>query len=76
MNRAMELVGTELELMSAKTRKAPLPKAQALALASYLRALSAVRRDRKGRPLAGKSVAELMEMARQDPELMDLLGGA
>ncbi len=76
MNRAMELVGTELDLMASVRRKTPLPKAQALALASYLRALSAVRRDRKGRPLAGKSVAELMEMIRQDPELADLLGGA
>jgi hypothetical protein len=72
----MELVGGELELMKAKTRKSPLPKAQALALSSYLRALSAVKRDRKGKPLAGKSVAELMEMVRQDPELADLLGGA
>jgi len=50
-----------------------------MALAGYLRALSAVRRDRnpgKGGAgkLAGKSVAELLEIIRHDPELAEALG--
>jgi hypothetical protein len=50
-----------------------------MALAGYIRALSAVKRDRspgKGGvgKLAGKSVAELLELARQDPELAEALG--
>jgi hypothetical protein len=72
-------VGGQLEKIGAYRKAGPLPAVHAMALAGYLRALSAVKRDRSpGRggvgKLAGKSVAELIELARQDPELAEALG--
>jgi hypothetical protein len=49
-------------------------------VATYARTLSAISRDRRrsDKPdnLSGKSMEELAEMARQHPELLELLGGA
>jgi hypothetical protein len=71
----MTIVGGQLDVLG-KVRGKLLEESEAHALAGYLRALSAVKRDRKGHAgkLAGKSVAELLEMAREDPELADVLG--
>jgi hypothetical protein len=79
LNRGLEIVGAQLDAIGSLKRKAPLPAVHAMALAGYIRALSAVKRDRspgKGGvgKLAGKSVAELLELARQDPELAEALG--
>ncbi len=72
-------MGEQLERIGAMKGKRPLPAVHAMALAGYLRALSAVKRDRnpgKGGPgkLAGKSVSELLALVRQDPELAEALG--
>lgn len=75
----MAIIGRDLERIGSTARKKPLPVDQASALAGYVRVLSAVRRDRnpaKGGAgkLAGKSVAELIEMCAADPELAEALG--
>jgi hypothetical protein len=75
----MEIIGRDIERIACWKGKGPLPVDRASALSSYVRVLSAVRRDRSparggAGKLAGKSVGELLEMCRADPELAEALG--